>query len=749
MTTRKERVPPSSAHVHTYDGLDVFDPGTRPPRLRPGSITRRSLIGRLQAAQGAEVIAVVAPAGFGKTTLLAQWAANESRPVAWLTLSQADNDESTLLSHLLMALSQKALLDSDVSYSFRFGRPLSISDGLSRIGWALATSQSQAALILDQAEVIKSRVASGMIRDLVGQVDGNIQLVIASRSSTVIPMAKLRSQGRLLEITQEDLKLNLIEARELLGARGVELDLGATTLIERSEGWPVALSLLAMAADTETHLGPPAVARGDDRYLAEYFSSEILAKLMPAWKEFLTKTSFLDRLTGRLCDAVLGREDSDKVLRSIAEKTNLINAIDRPALWYTMNGLLREALRAELERQEPGQLLDLNVRAAEWYEDNDLPELAIPHAHAAGDIERFARSLGQLIRGEYVLGRAPGVLQWMAWFDAEVPLGDYPEIAAAGALIHAIEGDGLETDRWWSEAAQASVDGGVSHPVGLLVRALGTRDGVETMIIDTIASRAAMDAGSFWIPASFLVEGMAQLWNGDLTTADSRLAEAVALGNEAGSTLTISLALAERGLIAMTRGEWDRAHHLVLQSLRMIEDHDLQSYSTSGLAFALAARIARHKGDVAKASSLLGKGSLARTHLGTSIPGLAVQTLVEMARACLELADGVGARVLVRDAHDIVAQRPYLGSLPEQLDELVATLSNFGSGVVGPSALTKAELRLLPLLASHLTFPEIGDRLFISRHTVKSQAMSIYRKLATSSRSEAVARAIESGLLQG
>ena len=748
MTTRKEREPPSIARLQPNDDLDVSDLGTRPPRLRSGSITRRKLIGSLQASE-AEVVAVIASAGFGKTTLLAQWAAAESRPVAWLTLSRADNDASTLLSRLGMALSRAALLDSDVSHSFHFGRPLSISDGLSRIGWALATKPSHGILVLDQAELVKGRVASGMISDLVDHVDGRLQLVISSRSSTVVPMAKLRSQGRLFEVGQDDLKLDLVEARELLEGRGIELDIGATTLIERSEGWPVALSLLALAVGTETQLVVPAQARGDDRYLADYFSSEILAKLSPAWKEFLTRTSFLERLTGQLCDAVLGRDDSDKVLRLLSEKTNLIAPIDRPALWYTMNGLLREALRTELERQEPGLLLDLNVRAAQWYEENDMPELAIPHAHAAGDIDRFARTLGQLIRGEYVLGRAPRVLKWMAWFEAEVPLGDYPEITAAGALIHAIEGDGLETDRWWSEAARGSVTGDVSHPVVLLVRALGAREGVETMISDAVASRGAMDAGSFWIPASFLVEGMAQLWNGDLTTADSRLAEAVALGNEAGSMLTVSLALAERGLIAMSRGEWDRAHHLVLQSLRLIEDCGLQSYSTSGLAFAMGARIARHKGDVVKARSLLGKGSLARAHLGTSIPGLAVQTLVEMARACLELADGVGARVLVRDASDIVAQRPSLGSLPEQLDELMATLSNFGSGVVGPSALTKAELRLLPLLASHLTFPEIGDRLFISRHTVKSQAMSIYRKLGTSSRSEAVARAIESGLLQG
>ncbi|HEX5696699.1 MAG TPA: LuxR C-terminal-related transcriptional regulator [Acidimicrobiia bacterium] len=746
MKTREWQLPPQGAGLPIEDGFDLNDLSIRPPRLPSGSVMRRRLIHRLQAAGETDVVAVIAPAGYGKTTLLAQWVESEERPIAWLTLTRADNDESTLLSHLGMALASAGLIAADVSFSLRFGRPLSTSDGLSRIVWALADSQRQGALVIDQTEILRSRDTRGMVQDLIDHLDGRLRLVVASRSSTVIPMAKLRSQGRLLEIGEADLALDMGEARQLLERHDLELDLRAANLIERSEGWPVALSLLALAV--ETGVEPPAEARGDDRFLAEYFASEVLAKLSPGRRDFLSKTSILDRLTGGLCDAVLERDDSDKILRHIAEQTNLIHPIDRASVWYSMNGLLRDALRTELERQEPASLPDLNVRAAAWYEDHGMPAMAIPHAHMAGDTQRFTRTLGQLIRSEYVFGQASRVLQWMTWFEAEVPLADYPDITAVGALIHAIEGDGLETDRWWNAGAQASTEGGIL-PLTLLVRALGARHGVEAMILDAVEARETMAAGSFWIPAAFLVEGMAHLWNGDLDSADARLAEAVTLGHEAEAMLTISLGLAERASIAVARGEWDRADHLLSQSLRIIEDNGLENYSTSGLAYALGARVARHKGDLVHAKGLLINGSLSRSHLGTSIPGLAVQTLVEMARGCLGLADAVGARVLVRDAHDVVAQRPDLGELTAQLSEIDATLSHFGSGVAGPSALTKAELRLLPLLASHLTFPEIGDRLFISKHTVKSHAMSIYRKLGTSSRSEAVARAVESGLLQG
>ena len=133
--------------------------------------------------------------------------------------------------------------------------------------------------------------------------------------------------------------------------------------------------------------------------------------------------------------------------------------------------------------------------------------------------------------------------------------------------------------------------------------------------------------------------------------------------------------------------------------------------------------------------------------VGCEREGVAVQTLLEMARAFLELSDVVEARAHIRQASDLIAQRPDLGVLPDQVESLKQSMRNLGPGTISPSALTKAELRLLPLLATNLSFPQIGEQLFVSRHTVKTQAMSIYRKLGTSSRSDAVARAYEIGML--
>ena len=241
---------------------------------------------------------------------------------------------------------------------------------------------------------------------------------------------------------------------------------------------------------------------------------------------------------------------------------------------------------------------------------------------------------------------------------------------------------------------------------------------------------------------------MALVWNDDPDSADPLLAEAISLASSATAGLTTTVALAERALIAIGRGRWDEAEALIARSMEEIIANSLETYSTSGLTLVMAARIAIHNGDIATARKLMDQTTSLRSKLSSTFPGLFAQTLIEMAGARLELSDAVGARTLAREARDILSQRSDLGRLPDRLHELEQALAHHGLGAVGPSALTKAEVRLLPMLATHLTFPEIGDRLYISRHTVKSQAMAIYRKLGTSSRSEAIARARESGLLR-
>ncbi len=205
----------------------------------------------------------------------------------------------------------------------------------------------------------------------------------------------------------------------------------------------------------------------------------------------------------------------------------------------------------------------------------------------------------------------------------------------------------------------------------------------------------------------------------------------------------------EQGLIdrmAMERHDWPQAATLAEQALAIVRAGQLDDYINSALVSAVAARTALHRGDVQRAHERLARAARLRPLLTYAIPWVAVQALLELARAYLAVDDLAGARVVLREANDILRRRPDLGTLPQQAAQLGSKASGIPGRIGGASSLTKAELRLLPLLPTQLTYQEIGERLYLSQHTVKKQAVSIHRKLGVSSRSQAVECARRLGL---
>ena len=264
-----------------------------------------------------------------------------------------------------------------------------------------------------------------------------------------------------------------------------------------------------------------------------------------------------------------------------------------------------------------------------------------------------------------------------------------------------------------------------------------------------LAALAGLSAASPWRAATMVFEGVAYLLDGDADQADLILAHAAEVGTDTGAFPATSTALAERAIIAMERQQWGEARVLAEQALTVQSAEHLDDYIMSPLAHTVAARIALHHGDLPGAREHLVQAARLRPLLTYAVSWGAVQTLLEMARAYLTLDDAGGARTVLHQAHGILQLRPELGVLPKQADELQAMLDTVRAGVPGVSTLTTAEVRLLPLLPTHLNFSEIGQRLYISKHTVKTQAVSIYRTLGTSSRSQAVQRLKEIGLLEG
>jgi len=238
--------------------------------------------------------------------------------------------------------------------------------------------------------------------------------------------------------------------------------------------------------------------------------------------------------------------------------------------------------------------------------------------------------------------------------------------------------------------------------------------------------------------------------SGDLDGGDASLEDAASIAAATGAADVLVVAPCERSLIAMARGDWDRAKVFASQARAPLREAGIEESYVTPLACAVQARIALHRGDVPAARQQLVMAQRLRPVLTYAVPYLAVQARIELARAHLALADLPGARTLMREVDELLRRRPALGTLADQAQALRTQLSKERvSAAPGASALTDAELRLLPLLATHLTFSEVGKELFLSPNTIKTQAGSIYRKLGASTRSQAVVRARELGLLEG
>ena len=427
--------------------------------------------------------------------------------------------------------------------------------------------------------------------------------------------------------------------------------------------------------------------------------------------------------------------------------------LDANGEWYRYHHLFQDLLLSELARTEPDLLLALRARAADWCEANGQPEGAIGYAQAAGDVDRVARLVVRTFLPAYQSGRVATAERWLAWLEAHGALGRNAAVGVLGGLLAAIWGRPVEAERCAEAAESANYedtlpDGSASIDSWLaLMRSVHCRRGVASMRADAELAVETLARGSqFWPNAQGLL-AMAHWMDGEVEQADDLFADVADEGLELAATDAVTVALGMRAAIAIESGAWVQAEEFSERALRIIRHSRLDDYPTSALVYALAARVASHHGDSPRAEELLARAQRLRPRLTYAIPHLAIQARLELARAYLSLADGGGAATMLREIEALLRRRPDLGALPDQVDDLRATLKTMRAEAPGASTLTEAELRLLPHLATHLSFREMGERLYLSRHTVKSHAMAIYRKLNVTSRNAAVERSRELGLL--
>ena len=675
---------------------------------------------------------LVAPAGYGKSTVLAEWRAQDPRPFAWADLAPSDDDPDRLRASIAVALSEIEPLTA---------RSASVDDLVGTLA-----SLRPAVLVLDDVHLLRSGPARAVVAALAARMPPGTTLALASRHDLPVPLGRMRAQDEVVELRSPALTMTRSEAGALLRMAGVCLaadDLDR--LIERTAGWPAALRL-AVRALAEQEDAAAAVERfdGEDSIVVDYVGEEVLSDLEPEDRAFLLRTSVLETLSGPACDAVLGRRDSAAVLRRLSRANALLMPLDRTELAFRQHPLLRQALGAELRCSESQLAPELHRRASAWHEREGDADGAVEHAVAAGDSDRVSDLLADGAATLVAAGREAELDAWLSRLAAE-DVTAHPSLVLAEALSSAVRGEG---DAAQARLATAGAGCGPSVEAGFAVvaAALG-RDGADGIVGDGVRAYAVAPDQSPWRAFACLLEGSGRLLCGQFDAAKARLEEG-ARRSILDAPLVGSLCCAELAFIALQAGDREDAAALAARARRPVEHGGDDAYPLAALTFAVSAFVQAERGQLDAAGQDVTAAMRRLAALPDVAPWYASLAHVALARAQLRLSDADEARRLLTEATRLLRRVDGAVALRGWIDDAWACADDYAAGPVAcPSALTRAELRVLRFLPSHLSFREIAARLHVSANTVKTQAHAVYRKLDATSRSEAVAHARALGLV--
>jgi LuxR family maltose regulon positive regulatory protein len=575
------------------------------PKLRPKLVSRPHLIERLnQGVQsGSKLILISAPAGFGKTTVLNEWAHNSEYPFAWVSLDESDNDPTRFLAYVVAALqeiqaqmSAAADVRGDALALLQSPQSPPIESILAALINEIAGLPGPFILVLDDYHIIQTQSVHDIVTFLLDHLPTQMHLVIASRTDPPLPLPRLRIRGELIELRLADLRFAPQETatlfNQILGLGLSAEDIAA--LDARTEGWIAGLQVAALSMQgLEDVSGFIRAFTGSHRYILDYLVEEVLDRQPDNIQDFLLHTAVLDSLSGPLCDAVTGQNESREILE-ILERANLfIVPLDDERRWYRYHHLFADLLRAILDRAMSDRVPELHHRAGTWYEQNGRLAEAVRHALAARDFEWAAHLIEKLAEVLWARGEPTTLLRWLKSLPDEHMISR-PSLCIHHAWVLIMNGQN-EAAEWWLHTAQEALDSETESleqaltekPAGQGEPAKSEERGRIAAIRASIASRQGNVAGIFqcshqaleflpekslmWRTITAMSLGFAQDLSGDLVAANRTFSDAVTMSKASGNIYLILSTGLHLGNILIQQGLLKEAYALCQELLQHAE----------------------------------------------------------------------------------------------------------------------------------------------------------------------------------
>jgi len=720
------------------------------PSPRQHTVERKRLHDLLRQGNTLPLTLVVAPAGWGKSTLVADWLARDRVTAGWVSLDGGDNDPKRFWRYLLLAAGQAGSaagtaalrrLDAAGSDVLRDVLPAFVNE--------LADAQASLMLVLDDYHLITSAQVHASVATLLDRSPPQLHLMLITRADPPLPLSRLRVREELAEVRADDLRFSPGEALDFFSGRLGPLlsETDVLRLLARTEGWAAGLQLAALRL--RDRADPSAFIErftGADWHIVNYLGEEVLASQTPEVREFLLETSILNRICAPLCDALTGRADGAELISEIYRANLFLIPLDDEHRWFRYHHLFGGLLRHELTRTVPERPSALHSRAAQWYAEHGDAAEAIGHAITSGDESLSSRLVAAHWRQPFNAGQLETVRMWLNALPAEL-------VAAGASLSAARVWVALDTGRLDEVAAALDAAEACMPPDTqlMVLRALqmykaGDVGGAAHRLREIAPS--ADDA--FIATVHRLVQGISWMWLGDAAQARELLLEAARRAEADGNRLAYIYAEGYRALLAVNRGDLALADSLVADAESAVGQTLSDSHFVAMFPALARARLANARAEwasarrAATASVELGRRGAGRVELAAALLTLAAAGRIDADTG----AGDVDPAALAGEARGILRHCADPGPLvttwlaEEQRAGAARTRQN---GLIEP--LTDRELAILRLLPAPTSLRELASTLFVTPNTLKTHLRAIYRKLGAESREEAVIRARDRGLL--